>query len=128
MVWRDELQALNAMKIVISIIVFEGAALTLLLAYLYYRDGKSKVRVSDRLLALPLSTTANSQLNPVFSLPGSAHCSFISEWQLPEQHDDRRLMNGSVATSRETTSSGSRAFARKSHQLMYKKWSKERHD
>ena len=46
---------------------------------------------------------------------------------LVRQPDDRTPMDGSV---RETgqTSSGQRSFARRTHQLMFKKWSQERHD
>jgi len=116
------------MKSIISIVVIESTALILLMAYLYYRRGLSKGRVSDRLRSPALSPTANSQLNPLLNFSRSGHCSFLSDWQPVEQHDDRRLMSGSVAVIRETTPSVRRAFARKSHQLMYKEWSKERHD
>ena len=51
----------------------------------------------------------------------------LNEWHLAGQADDRRPMNGSVGNS-----SGSalarRSVARQSHQVMYKEWSKQRHD
>jgi len=43
------------------------------------------------------------------------------------QADDRTPMNGSVAEST-GTSSAQRAFARRSHQVTFKKWSQARHD
>jgi hypothetical protein len=50
-----------------------------------------------------------------------------SRW-LPEgQSDDRLPMDGSVRNSGETTS-GQRSFARRTHQLRFKKWSQERHE
>ena len=46
---------------------------------------------------------------------------------LVKQPDDRTPMDGSVRDSGQT-SSGQRSFARRTHQLMFKKWSQERHD
>jgi len=46
---------------------------------------------------------------------------------LVKQPDDRTPMDGSVSDSGQT-SSGQRSFARRTHQLMFKKWSQERHD
>ena len=46
---------------------------------------------------------------------------------LEGQADDRTPMDGSVKDSGETQSV-QRAFARKSHQAMFKKWSQARHD
>jgi len=43
------------------------------------------------------------------------------------QADDRAPVNGSVAQT-ERPASAQRAFARRSHQLMFKKWSQGRHD
>jgi hypothetical protein len=48
-------------------------------------------------------------------------------WLAEGQADDRSPMNGSVAQSARPAS-GQRAFARSSHQLMFKKWSQGRHD
>jgi len=48
-------------------------------------------------------------------------------WLAEGQADDRVPMDGSVRNSGETPS-GQRAFARQTHQLMFKKWSQERHD
>lgn len=47
---------------------------------------------------------------------------------LPEgQADDRMPMDGSVPASGQTPP-GQRSFARRTHQLMFKKWSQARHD
>jgi len=46
---------------------------------------------------------------------------------LVKQPDDRMPMDGSVRDSGQTPS-GQRSFARRTHQLMFKKWSQERHD
>ncbi len=48
-------------------------------------------------------------------------------WFPEGQADDRMPMDGSVADSGETPP-GQRAFARRTHQLMFKKWSQARHD
>ena len=48
-------------------------------------------------------------------------------WLAEGQPDDRTPMDGSVTDSGQTPS-GQRAFARRTHQLMFKRWSQERHD
>ena len=50
-----------------------------------------------------------------------------NEWLVEGQADDRRPMNGSVAVST-VSASAHRADARRSHQVNYKEWSKQRHD
>ena len=63
---------------------------------------------------LPVAFDANrwAQLNP---------------WLSEGQADDRIPMDGSVKDSSETPSV-QRSFARRSHQVMFKKWSQARHD
>ena len=51
----------------------------------------------------------------------------LNPWLSEGQADDRTPMNGSVKDTG-GTSSVQRAFARKSHQAMFKKWSQARHD
>jgi hypothetical protein len=51
----------------------------------------------------------------------------LNPWLLEGQADDRTPMDGSVKDSGETLS-GQRAFARRRHQAMFKKWSQARHD
>ena len=48
-------------------------------------------------------------------------------WLSEGQADDRRPMNGSVARTGRSASA-QRAFARRSHQVMFKKWSQAKHD
>jgi hypothetical protein len=48
-------------------------------------------------------------------------------WLSKGQADDRPPVDGAVEKS-DRTHSSHRAFARRSHQLMFKKWSQARHD
>ena len=48
-------------------------------------------------------------------------------WLVEGQPDDRMQANGAVAPIG-GTSAERRSFARRSHQLMFKKWSQDRHD
>ena len=74
------------------------------------------------------STPNRPEQNALLPLPYSARWSFINEWQVQPQHDDRPPMSGSVESRSHATPSEARAFSRQRHQLMYKKWSQERHD
>ncbi len=56
-----------------------------------------------------------------------AHWAFINQWHVESQSNDRRPMNGATATDGGSPSV-QRSLARRSHQLKYKEWSKERHD
>jgi len=51
----------------------------------------------------------------------------LNEWCVEGQADDRRQMNGSVRVSL-GSASAQRAEARLTHQVMFKKWARERHD
>jgi hypothetical protein len=51
----------------------------------------------------------------------------LNPWLSEGQADDRPPMNGSVKNTGQTPS-GQRAFARRTHQAMFKKWSQARHD
>jgi hypothetical protein len=51
----------------------------------------------------------------------------LNPWLSEGQADDRIPMNGSVKDI-SGTSSVQRAFARRSHQAMFKKWSQARHE
>jgi hypothetical protein len=51
----------------------------------------------------------------------------LNPWLSEGQPEDRTPMNGSVKNSG-GTASVQRAFARLSHQAMFKKWSQARHD
>ena len=70
--------------------------------------------------------------NPFINSPapvpfGRERWALADSWLSEGQPDDRIPMDGSVKDSGEA-SSGQRAFARRTHQLMFKKWSQERHD
>jgi hypothetical protein len=64
--------------------------------------------------------TSTNTLTPAPFDP--ARWKLANPWLSEGQADDRTPMNGSVAVS-ERTPSGHRAFARRRHQLMFKKWS-----
>jgi len=66
--------------------------------------------------------------DPLTPVPfDAARWKLANPWLSEGQADDRTPMNGSVAIS-ERTPSGHRAFARRRHQLMFKKWSQARRD
>jgi hypothetical protein len=70
--------------------------------------------------------------NPFINAPALApfdpeRWAFANAWLVEGQADDRMPMDGSVTDSGETPS-GQRAFSRRTHQLMFKKWSQARHD
>jgi hypothetical protein len=66
----------------------------------------------------------NSQIQVEFD---PIRWALLNPWLSEGQPDDRTLMNGSVKDSGGTPSV-QRAFARRSHQAMFKKWSQARHD
>jgi hypothetical protein len=68
--------------------------------------------------------SANSEKHEPFD---PARWALANLWLSEGQADDRTPMNGTVEKSDRTRSSH-RAFARRSHQLMFKKWSQARHD
>ena len=113
------------MKIVVLITLFEMAAFTVWMIYKYYSRNKQMMLAMAATRSQPSVTNARGlDLAPL--IKQSAHYPFVNERQLEGQSDDRQPMNGVVAAIRETGSSSARAFARRSHQLMYKKWSQER--
>ena len=114
------------MKIIILITVVESLALMLWVAYSYHKRHQSKLSTALRVQS---GSTANRpQPNALLPFPHSARWSFINEWQVQAQRDDRQPMSGFVESRSEATPSVRRAFARQRHQLMYKKWSQDRHD
>jgi hypothetical protein len=108
------------MRIVILIAVAETSIFMLWLTYWYQRGRQSNLRTAIR---QPRSTAGNGSL-----LLSPSHWSTMNRSQVEGQQDDRLPMNGSVVTAEETAPSVRRALARKSHQVMYKKWSQDRHD
>lgn len=115
---------MNLMKIVMLITVLEMAAFTAWMIYKYYGRHRRMMLAIPVTRSQVLVSTARS-LDPA-SLTESTHYPFIDERQLEGQVDDRRPMSGVVAPIGESGAPSGRALARRSHQLMYKKWSQER--
>ena len=65
--------------------------------------------------------------SPVRSQFDARRWALASRWLTEGQADDRMPMDGSVTDSG-ATPSGQRSLARRTHQLMFKKWSQARHD
>ena len=72
------------------------------------------------LVQTPTNSLAQAAFDPIAWL-------LANPWLAEGQADDRTPMNGAVADSG-GSASAQRAFARRSHQLMFKKWSQARHD
>ena len=71
-------------------------------------------------------------LKPNTTSPTPAHFNAIrwaqhNEWCVEGQADDRRPMNSSIGASL-GSASAQRSAARLTHQVMYSKWARERHD
>lgn len=90
------------------------------------RDKESKVaRAPIGTLFTAISDTpSNGLIKPTFD---DIRWGQLDQWLSEGQPDDRTPMNGSVAESGGSAST-QRAFARRSHQSMFKKWSQARHD
>jgi hypothetical protein len=100
-----------------------------LMSYVFSRQGKNKwSKVEMTPTGPPLTIVSLSLLNSPASAPFDPIRLALANLWLPQgQADDRMQMNGSVTESGETPP-GQRAFARRTHQLMFKKWSQARHD
>lgn len=114
------------MKIIILITVVESFALMLWMIYSYHK--RRPMKLPSAAGEPSVSSPKHYQRVPLLDPYASDHWSFMNAWQVPPQHDDRPPMNGFVPPQKGTVPSVRRAFARQCHQLMYKKWSKERHD
>ena len=68
--------------------------------------------------------STNSQTPEPFD---QARWTLANPWLSEGQADDRIPMNGSVENA-DRTAPEHRSFARRSHQVKFKKWSQERHD
>lgn len=96
----------------------------------FSRSEKNKWSKVEMTPTGPLLTAlgGNSFIKAPASVPFAAErWALANAWLSEGQADDRTPMDASVADSGET-SSGRRAFARRTHQLMFKKWSQARHD
>jgi hypothetical protein len=91
----------------------------------YEKNKWSKVVMTPTgpLLAPLAADPANSRALAPFN---AERWALANPW-LVKQPDDRTPMDGSVRDIG-VTPSEQRSFARRTHQLMFKKWSQERHD
>jgi membrane protein YqaA with SNARE-associated domain len=97
-----------------------------LMSYFFVRYEKNKWSKVKMTPTAPLLTTLGGNL--FTSVPFDAkRWALAGAWLSEGQADDRTPMDGSVIDSVETES-GRRASARRTHQLMFKKWSQARHD
>jgi hypothetical protein len=100
--------------------------------YLFLRHDKDKSSTTD---SVPLeAATASAQLNlTVNSFTPKpfdiTRWEQLNPWLIEGQADDRMPMLGSTGNGNgNASSSGRRSTARRTHQMMYKKWSQARHD
>lgn len=101
-----------------------------LMSYFFIRYEKLKWSKVQMTPTGPLLTTlgGNRFINSPASVPfDGKRWALANAWLSDGQADDRTPMDGSVI-DRDETASGQRAFARQTHQLMFKKWSQARHD
>jgi hypothetical protein len=101
-----------------------------LMFYFFGRHEKIKWSKVELTPTGPLLTALGG--NPFINSPSLVpfepeRWALANAWLAEGQADDRTPMDGSVRDSGETPS-GQRAFARRTHQLMFKKWSQARHD
>ncbi len=114
------------MRVVLLVFLIEFLLVTLwLMGRWYFLIVRSKSHAA--LLRHPIVSAANLPVQTASSPLEATHWAFINEWHQEGQHDDRLPVIGLVAASG-GTASARRAFARRSHQLNYKEWSRDRHD
>jgi hypothetical protein len=90
------------------------------------KDKWSKVVITPTgPLFTPGATDPANSMAP--SLFDAQRWTLANPWLVEGQPDDRTPMDGSVPNSGQTPS-GQRSFARRTHELMFKKWSQARHD
>jgi hypothetical protein len=87
----------------------------------------SKVEMTPTGPLLPMIALNPSNSTTASPIGATLRAALATSWLSEGQADDRAPMDGSVTESGETPS-GQRAFARRTHQLMFKKWSQTRHD
>jgi hypothetical protein len=114
------------MKIIFLITV--GEVLTTLVLLVFVRSRNKRIELATVSLKRPLAPKDDLMVKlPAPDSFDTSHWAFINEWHMNDQGDDRRPMIGAVAESSGSLSAR-RSFARRSHQLMYKEWSRTRRD
>ena len=112
------------MKIILIITVLEVLVVTLWVLIGHSR--KRHLEIASGGLNGPLSHEQNPVINlPVLDLFDNNRWAFLNAWQVNPQDDDRRPMLGRVAEGA-GPASVRRSVSRRSHQLMFKEWSKNR--
>jgi hypothetical protein len=99
----DKLSKPTSMKIIIFITIAGTSALMLWLAYSNHRRHLSKLRRGVRDQAV--SSANHPQPATLLPLPRSARWSFINEWQVQAQHNDRQPVNAFVEPRTDATAS-----------------------
>ncbi len=127
-VFRDSLDSHGSYNLLLAVSAGIAACIAgALMFHLFFRHQRW-----SKISSAPIETllTAISHIpsdNSVTPQVDDIRWGRFSPWLSEGQADDRTPMNGSVEESG-TSSSAQRAFARRSHQIMYKKWSQARHD
>ena len=112
------------MKIIFIITVLEVLVVTLWVLVGHSR--KRHLEIASVSLNGPLSHGQNPVINlPPLDLFDINRWAFLNAWQVNPQADDRRPMLGGV-TEGAGPASVRRSVSRRSHQLMFKEWSKNR--
>jgi hypothetical protein len=107
------------------------AAIAACLMFLFFM-GRGTSQKHEALLSPLEPLLALINVNPDANSPTLDHFNVISwaqqnQWSVEGQADDRRPMNGGVSVS-PGSASAQRSATRLTHQVMYRKWSGERHD
>jgi len=106
------------MKIIFLVIALESLAITLWMTVIWF----SRNRKPNLAAVITDESSLFNVNNPRDSATRlkTEHWLFINGWKVEAQADDRRPMLGSK--------SGRPSVARRTHQLHYKEWSRQRHD
>ena len=91
------------------------------------RDMRSKRPIAPLKLRLAYSGDKLTTDSPTPAPFDAIYWAQLNEWHLAAQADDRRPMDGRAGEG-SGSASARRSVARQSHQVMYKEWSKQRHD
>ena len=79
---------------------------------------------------IPKQSVVASDTDLVPDSSATSRWAFINGWKVEPQSDDRVPVFGAVVSSTAPSASPAarRSTARRKHQLMFKEWSRERHD
>jgi hypothetical protein len=107
----------------LTILVFAVLALVLR----YFKQTPGRAQMSEPATPLAPASDAPVTNSPTPDSFDAKYWVQMNEWHFKDQADDRRPMFGSIAKGTGRASSH-RADARHSLQVMFKEWSKSRHD